>query len=56
VVNFNNSNPFTASGRPLVGDNLGTASALNRMGLPTVSATLRRWKARAWCARWPNRI
>jgi pilus assembly protein CpaC len=41
VVNFNNSNPFTASGRPLVGDNLGTASALNRMGLPTVSATLR---------------
>ena len=41
VVNFNNSNPFTASGRPLVGDNLGTASALNRMGLPTVSATMR---------------
>ena len=41
VVNFNNSNPFTASGRPLVGDNFGAASAINRMGLPTVTATLR---------------
>jgi len=41
VVNFNNSNPFTASGRPLVSDNFGAASAINRMGLPTVTAMLR---------------
>jgi len=41
VVNFNNSNPFTAYGRPLVSDNFGTATALNKAGLPTVSATLR---------------
>ncbi len=40
VVNFNNSNPFTAFGRPLVGDNFGTASAIAK-GLPTVSATMR---------------
>jgi len=40
VVNFNNSNPFTAFGRPLVGDNFGTASAITK-GLPTVSATMR---------------
>jgi pilus assembly protein CpaC len=40
VVNFNNSNPFTAYGRPLVsGDGL-SASALTK-GLPTVTATMR---------------
>jgi pilus assembly protein CpaC len=41
VVNFNNSNPFTAYGRPLVSDSFGAASALNKAGLPTVSATMR---------------
>jgi pilus assembly protein CpaC len=41
VVNFNNSNPFTALGRSLVGDNFGAATALNKSGLPTVSATMR---------------
>ena len=41
LVNFNNSNPFTAYGRPLVGDNFGSAMALNKAGLPTVSATMR---------------
>jgi pilus assembly protein CpaC len=41
VVNFNNSNPFTALGSPLVSNNGGTASALNKFGLPTVSATMR---------------
>jgi pilus assembly protein CpaC len=41
VVNFNNSNPFTALGQPLVGSNFGTATALNKSGLPTVSATMR---------------
>jgi pilus assembly protein CpaC len=41
VVNFNNSNPFTAFGRPLVSNDGGSVSALNRSGLPTVSATMR---------------
>jgi pilus assembly protein CpaC len=41
VVNFNNSNPFTALGQPLVGNNFGAATALNKSGLPTVSATMR---------------
>ena len=41
VVNFNNSNPFTALGQPLVGNNFGSASALNKSGLPTVTATMR---------------
>jgi pilus assembly protein CpaC len=40
VVNFNNSNPFTALGRPLVSDNLASVSALTK-GLPSVTATLR---------------
>jgi len=40
VVNFNNTNPFTAFGRPLVGNNFGDASAITK-GLPTVSATMR---------------
>ena len=40
VVNFNNSNPFTAFGSPLVATNgLQTSSVLK--GLPTVSATMR---------------
>jgi pilus assembly protein CpaC len=40
VVNFNNSNPFTAYGRPLVAGNALSASALTN-GLPSVTATLR---------------
>ena len=40
VVNFNNTNPFTALGRPLVGNNFGDATAITK-GLPTVSATMR---------------
>jgi pilus assembly protein CpaC len=40
VVNFNNSNPFTAFGRPLVSNNFGDATAITK-GLPTVSATMR---------------
>jgi pilus assembly protein CpaC len=40
VVNFNNSNPFTALGRSLVADNGFSASSLLR-GMPTVNATLR---------------
>jgi pilus assembly protein CpaC len=40
VVNFNNSNPFTASGAPLVGSNgLGIADITK--GLPSVTATMR---------------
>jgi pilus assembly protein CpaC len=41
VVNFNNSNPFTANGSPLVSGNSLVASAVNKAGLPTVTATLR---------------
>jgi pilus assembly protein CpaC len=41
VVNFNNSNPFTATGAPLVSGNSTTASALTKAGLPSVTATLR---------------
>jgi pilus assembly protein CpaC len=40
IVNFNNSNPFTASGGPLVGGNGFSASSVLK-GLPTVTATLR---------------
>jgi len=40
-VVFNNSNPFTASSAPLVGGNGLGAAALNKAGLPTVTATLR---------------
>jgi pilus assembly protein CpaC len=40
IVNFNNSNPFTALGQPLVGGNALGVSALTK-GLPSVTATLR---------------
>jgi len=40
IVNFNNSNPFTAYGRPLVSDNGLSASSVLK-GLPTVTATMR---------------
>src|SRR5207244_11183051 len=44
VVNFNNSNPFTAFGRSLVADNgLQAGSVLK--GMPTVSATIRAMEA-----------
>lgn len=41
VVNFNNSNPFTALGRTLVGNNGTQANFGSTNGVPTVSATLR---------------
>jgi pilus assembly protein CpaC len=41
VVNFNNANPFTANNSPLVSGNSLTTSALNKAGLPSVTATLR---------------
>ena len=41
VVQFNNSNPFTASSAPLVPGNGLTAAAFNKAGLPSVTATLR---------------
>ena len=40
VVNFNNSNPFTANGAPLVSGNGLSASAITK-GLPSVTATMR---------------
>ena len=44
IVNFNNSNPFTAFGRPLVADNGLSASSILK-GLPTVTATMRAMEA-----------
>ena len=41
AVVFNNSTPFTASNAPLVSGNGLAASALNKAGLPSVTATLR---------------
>src|SRR5260221_1279286 len=41
AVNFSNTNPFTANKGPLVPDNNLTAAALNKAGLPSVTATLR---------------
>ena len=41
VVNFNNSNPFTALGRNLVSGNGTAASFGSTNGIPSVSATLR---------------
>ena len=41
AVNFSNSNPFTANSGPLVPGNNLTAAALNKAGLPSVTATLR---------------
>ena len=40
VVNFNNTNPFTALGQPLVSSNAFSASSVAK-GLPTVTATIR---------------
>src|SRR5262249_36811193 len=40
VVNFNNANPFTAGGAPLVASNGFSASSVLK-GLPTVTATIR---------------
>ncbi len=41
AVVFNNSNPFTANNAPLVSGNGLTGAALNKAGLPSVTATLR---------------
>jgi pilus assembly protein CpaC len=41
VVNFNNVAPFTANNGALVPNNGLAASAINRAGVPTVTATLR---------------
>jgi pilus assembly protein CpaC len=41
AVVFNNSTPFTASNAPLVSGNGLTGAALNKAGLPSVTATLR---------------
>ena len=41
AVVFNNSNPFTANNAPLVSGNTLTGAALNKAGVPTVTATLR---------------
>ena len=41
VVNFNNSNPFTANNAPLVPGNALLTQALNKAGVPSVTATLR---------------
>jgi pilus assembly protein CpaC len=41
VVNFNNNNPFTAFGRPLISGNDTSVSALTKAGLPSVTATMR---------------
>ena len=41
AVVFNNSNPFTANSAPLVAGNGLTGAALNKAGLPSVTATLR---------------
>jgi len=41
VVNFNTSNPFSATGQPLSGSSLVGTSALNSTGLPSVQTTLR---------------
>lgn len=40
IVTFNNSNPFTALGRPLVDNNIAKVTGLTN-GLPSVAATLR---------------
>jgi pilus assembly protein CpaC len=41
AVNFNNVNPFTANNAALVPGNNLTGAALNKAGLPSVTATLR---------------
>ena len=41
AVVFNNTNPFTANNAPLVAGNGLTGAALNKAGLPSVTATLR---------------
>jgi pilus assembly protein CpaC len=41
VVNFNNTNPFTALGHPLVGGNEASVSFAPIKGVPSVTATVR---------------
>ena len=54
VVNFNNTNPFTANNGPLVPGNGLAAAALNKRPARRSPPRCARWKAPAWCARWPN--
>ena len=56
VVNFNNSNPFTANSAPLVAGNGLTAAALTKAVCRRSPLPCARWKARAWCGRWPSQI
>ena len=53
VVTFNNTNPFTANNAPLVtGNALTDIVRLDAVGPGHACA---RWKAPAWCGRWPSR-
>ena len=51
VVNFNNANPFTATGQPLVGSNAITTSF---GATPSVTATLRAMESAGVMRRWPS--
>ena len=50
VVNFNNTNPFTAYGRRWLPATPRARRSARRWRPPSA-----RWKSPAWCARWPNR-
>jgi len=54
VVNFNNSNPLTAFGRPLVSDNGLTPRAFSR-GCPRSPRPCGRWRVPAWMKTRPSR-
>ena len=56
VVNFNNTNPFTANNGPLVPEQRLARGGLDqsrdcRRSRPPCA----RWRARAWCGRWRSR-
>ena len=53
VVTFNNNTPFTANNAPLVP---GNALAGSFGSNPPSRRPCGRWKAPAWCGRWPNLI
>ena len=54
--NFNNSNPFTANSAPLVPGNGLAGAALNKAVCHRSPRPCARWRARAWCRRWPSQI
>ena len=56
VVNFNNTNPFTALGRPLVTGNVARRTFGGGIGPSVHGHHCARWKAPAWYARWPSPI